>query len=98
MFAGLTLPGAAPGASALSLQGVIKLSTGALTLQHAKNSFTLRIENIGISILGVAKLPPNATINFFLFGDPKGDGSLGWYAAYQTCGQKSQLAALEGRH
>jgi hypothetical protein len=95
VYAGLTLPGAAPGASALSLQGVIKLSTGSLTLQHAQDSFTLRIENIGISILGIAKLPSNATINFFLFGDPKGDGSLAWYAAYQASGQQSRLAVLE---
>ncbi len=29
-----------------------------------------------------AKLPPGASINFFLFGAPGGKGSLGWYAAY----------------
>ena len=35
-----------------------------------------------LKILGIAKLPPDATINFFLFGDPGSTGSLGWYAAY----------------
>ena len=45
--------------------------------------FCLRLDNIGLKILGIEKLPPGATINFFLFGDPGGTGSLGWYAGYK---------------
>ncbi len=90
LFVGLSLPGAAPGASAFSLQGVFKVSTGPIKLlyQDVPNDasgskfFNLQLTNIGIKILGIAKLPPGATIQFFLFGDPSNTGSLGWYAAY----------------
>ena len=88
-FCGLQLPGTAPGAKLLSLQGVLKVSIGSLALQREEvsgrpgvHAFVLRLGNVGLTFLGVAKLPPGATINFFLFGDPTGTGSLGWYAAY----------------
>lgn len=99
VFTGLQLPGAAPGAKLFSIQGVLKLSIDSLLLRRehvsaATPSFTLRLNNIGLSFLGIAKLPPGATINFFLFGDPSGDGSLGWYAAYVQ-DTKSTLTAIE---
>lgn len=87
-FAGLQLPGAAPGAKLLSLQGVLKVSVGSIQLTYdtvvgsTAKAFNLRLSNVGLKFLGIVKLPPSATINFFLFGDPGGTGSLGWYAAY----------------
>lgn len=88
-FAGLQLPGAAPGAKLLSLEGVLKLSIGRLELfrqpvadSTTKKTFVLKLANIGLSVLGLAKLPPGIAVNFFLFGDPAGKGALGWYAAY----------------
>ena len=91
VFLGLSLPGATPGAKLFSLQGVFKVAVGAITLIRQPvpgttgatiESFCLRLDDIGIKVLGIAKLPPDATIRFFLFGDPNGTGSLGWYAAY----------------
>ena len=90
LFIGLSLPGAAPGAKLISLQGVFKLSVDTLALSRqqvpdsdpASYYYCLKLGNIGLKILGIAKLPPDATINFFLFGDPGSTGSLGWYAAY----------------
>ncbi|MDR7377105.1 hypothetical protein J2X19_001763 [Rhodoferax ferrireducens] len=85
-FVGLRLPGTAPGASVFSLQGVFKISTGAISLQQpAPGQFTLKLANIGATFLGIKKIP-DATIQFFLFGDPDGSGSLGWYAAYTATG------------
>jgi len=87
-FVGLQLPGAAPGAKMLSLQGVLRVTVDSLRLQYepvagsGERGFTLRLNDVGLTFLGVAKLPPGATIDFFLFGPPGGTGSVGWYAAY----------------
>lgn len=104
IFPGLSLPGAAPAASAFSLQGVIKLSTGPIKLVYApgvddpgKNFYALRLENIGIKILGFVKLPPSATIQFFLFGDPEGSGSLGWWASYIQDDAGKSLQRIDGK-
>jgi hypothetical protein len=88
VFLGLQLPGAAPGAKLISLQGVLKITVGGIDLLYDTSvgsttmGYNLRLNNIGLTFLGLLKLPPSATINFFLFGDPTGGGSLGWYAAY----------------
>ena len=98
LFIGMSLPGAAPGASMFSLQGVLKVAVGSISiLRQAVPTaqgrppvaageqdffYCLRIDDIGIKIFGIVKLPPSANIQFFLFGDPKNTGSLGWYAAY----------------
>ncbi|HEV3158268.1 MAG TPA: hypothetical protein VGZ00_13065 [Candidatus Baltobacteraceae bacterium] len=102
-FIGLQLPGAAPGAKLLSLQGVLKVTVGSIDLLHvpikghAEKAYNLRLNNIGLTFLGIAKLPPGATINFFLFGDPEGIGSLGWYAAYiQDQSAKTTLVRIDG--
>ncbi len=99
-LAGLQLPGAAPGAKLMSIQGVLRVTVGALALrrdpvegQPGVAAFVLRLNDVGLTFLGVAKLPPGAVINFFLFGDPAGSGSLGWYAAY-TKQQGSGLLEL----
>ena len=100
VFTGLQLPAAAPGTKLLSIQGVLKLSIDSILLRREQVSgpvlsFTLRLNNVGLTFLGIAKLPPGATINFFLFGDPSGSGSLGWYAAYIE-DNKTALAKLDG--
>lgn len=93
-FAGLQLPGAAPGAKLLSIQGMLKLSIDSLILRREEvvkgrdAAFVLRLSNIALAFLGIVKLPSDP-INFFLFGDPSGSGSLGWYAAYIEDKQKA---------
>lgn len=88
VFTGIKLPGAAPGAKMLSLQGILKVTVGNIELLYASvgdstdKAFNLKLNDIGLKFMGIAKLPPGATINFFLFGAPSGEGSLGWYAAY----------------
>jgi len=89
VLTGIQLPGAAPGAKLLSLQGILKVSIDSIMLTRDpvqgsidQKAFVLRLNNVGLKFLGIVKLPPGATINFFLFGAPKGKGSLGWYAAY----------------
>jgi hypothetical protein len=100
MFVGLSLPGTAPGASGFSLQGIFKISTGPILLQRAAPSgtetlpnFSIKLSNIGATFLGIKKIP-DATIQFFLFGDPQGTGSLGWYASWNEATKKqAQLPA-----
>lgn len=97
LFLGMSLPGAAPGASLFSIQGVIKVATGSISIlrqpvptaqgrtlaaDEPDFFYCLRINDIAVKIFGIVKLPPSATIQFFLFGDPNNSGSLGWYAAY----------------
>jgi hypothetical protein len=97
VFTGLSLPGAAPGAKLLSLQGVFKVSVDSITLSlqsvpdEAATYYCLRLANIGLKILGIKKLPSDSSINFFLFGDPGGTGSLGWYAAYNATAPQAAL-------
>lgn len=100
VFIGLQLPGAKPGAKLLSIQGVLKLSIASLTLTReavgdSDRAFVLRLNNLGLSFLGLLKLPPGANINFFLFGDPSGAGSLGWYAAYQATDKEKATLSSE---
>ncbi|PXW50769.1 hypothetical protein [Methylobacterium sp. B4] len=119
LFIGMSLPGAAPGASLFSLQGVLKVAVGSvsilrqpvakapgrtLAVGERDDFYCLRIDDIGIKIFGIVKLPPSANIQFFLFGDPNSSGSLGWYAAYVAddnpgCGQSlafAEVAPTEG--
>jgi hypothetical protein len=104
VFIGLSLPGASPGAKLLSLQGVIKVAVGSIALLrqavqggNGDMFYCLRLDDIAIKIFGIAKLPPDATIQFFLFSDPKSTGSTGWYAAYvdQSSGQDSAAPTLQ---
>ncbi|SDG68504.1 hypothetical protein [Paraburkholderia phenazinium] len=107
VFVGLSLPGASPGAKLFSLQGVFKVAVGSISLirQQIAGSerygYCLRLDDIAVKILGIAKLPPDATIQFFLFGDPDNTGSLGWYAAWVANDSATQftakLAAPESR-
>ena len=88
-FVGLSLPGSAPGAKLFSLQGILKVSIDAIALQlqdvpggGGAQFYCLRLDNIGLKVFGIMKLPSDANIQFFLFGDPANTGSLGWYAAW----------------
>lgn len=97
VYTGIQLPGAAPGAKLLSIQGVLKLSIDSILLRRetvsaGEYAFVLRLNNIGLSFLGLLKLPSDP-INFFLFGDPSGTGSLGWYAAYIAQKKKELIEA-----
>lgn len=102
VFLGLSLPGAAPGAKLFSLQGVLKVSVDSIWLQlqdvpdqTGKQFYCLRLDNIGLKVFGIVKLPPDANIQFFLFGDPSNTGSLGWYAAWVASDDKTRLARLD---
>jgi len=105
LFIGLSLPGAAPGARLFSVQGVFKIAVGAIALSRQlvpdtgqkpppppRHYYCLSLNDIALKIFGIAKLPPSATIRFFLFGDPGRVGSLGWYAAYVADDTKSLSA------
>ena len=41
----------------------------------------LRLSDIALSFLGIAKLPSSSSIDLFVFGSPDGKGALGWYGA-----------------
>jgi hypothetical protein len=100
VFIGLSLPGANPGAKLFSLQGIFKVAIGAITLLRQPVAggdgsdffYCLRLDDIGIKIFGIVKLPPDANIQFFLFGDPNSTGSLGWYAAYVADADKTETS------
>ncbi|KQY26149.1 hypothetical protein ASD38_20615 [Caulobacter sp. Root487D2Y] len=99
-FAGLQLPGASPGASAFSLQGVVNLKVDTISLSlgpvagGGPDAFTLRLSDISLSFLGIAKLPSGSSIDLFVFGSPDGKGALGWYGALVQ--DQGQSAALSG--
>jgi hypothetical protein len=95
MQIGLQLPGTSQGAPLISLQTVLSLSIGQVSLQYAltadgtSSAFLLMLNEIAISFLGLLKFPPNGATSFYLFGDPAGTGqqsSLGWYASYVNTG------------
>ncbi|HVI47852.1 MAG TPA: hypothetical protein VM802_23485 [Chitinophaga sp.] len=88
--AALKLPGVNPQAPFFSLQGVLKLDIGSVSMSLADGSTTgkmaylMKINNIAVKLLSLS-FPPGGNIGFFLFGNPDQDAppeSLGWYAAY----------------
>jgi len=86
VVAGLKLPGVNPQAPALSLQGVLKMDIGSVSIQIADDgvSYLMKINNIALKVLSLT-FPPGGQIGFFLFGNPATAAppeSLGWYAAY----------------
>jgi hypothetical protein len=79
------MPGSSGAANELSLMGVLKLTIYRLQLLHANNEFVLKLTGMTLKVMGKT-LPPGATFDFFLFGDPAAAGgvtSLGWYGAYK---------------
>ncbi len=98
-YVGIKLPGTSTDAKLLSLQGVLKVAVGDLFLQYYedKKYFSLRMSDISLKFLGIAKLPPDGYINFFIFGNPEANGkqeNLGWYAAYNKNKEKAEVATL----
>lgn len=88
---GLQLPGTAGGAELLSLENVLKLSIGQLSLtldpgeESRPGGFVLMLTEIALKFLGLLKIPPSGSMSFYLFGDPApgaGPSGLGWYAQY----------------
>jgi len=87
VWLGLKLPGSTGGQREISLQGIFAIKMqNILFLASTTNgttSYVLRLQTITFSFLSLS-LPPNARIDFLLFGDPAGtdNKNLGWYAVY----------------
>lgn len=88
---GISLPGMGPGGTVFSVQSVLKIGIGRVVLDRgpvsdpAKARFLLTLNDIGLKVLGILKLPPSGVTNFLLFGAPNAatnPGSLGWLAMY----------------
>jgi len=88
---GLQLPGTGGGASLISLQTVLSLSIGKITLmsyqQDGDTYYLMNLTEIAIKFLGLLKIPPSGSTMFYLFGNPEAGGDpsgLGWYAMYRN--------------
>lgn len=86
---GIELPGSG-GANLFDLQNVLKLSIGQVRLLYAdegdRKGFLLMLTEIALKFLGLLKIPPSGSTNFYLFGNPNAGGEasgLGWYAVYR---------------
>ncbi len=86
---GIELPGGG-GTSLFDLQNVLKLSIGQVRLLYAdqgdRKGFLLMLTEIALKFLGLLKIPPSGSTNFYLFGNPEAAGEpsgLGWYAIYR---------------
>lgn len=86
---GIELPGGG-GANLFDLQNVLKLSIGQVRLLYAdqgdRKGFLLMLTEIALKFLGLLKIPPSGSTNFYLFGNPNAGGEasgLGWYAVYR---------------
>jgi hypothetical protein len=95
---GLALPGVNPTAKLLSLEGVLRLTIGELSLANTppqagdEDAWVLSMLDIAIKFLAFLKIPPNGAINFTCFGNPEANASptsLGWYAVYNQDVPKS---------
>jgi hypothetical protein len=95
---GLALPGVNPTAKLLSLEGVLRLTIGELSLANTppqpgdEDAWVLSMLDIAIKFLAFLKIPPNGAINFTCFGNPDAKASptsLGWYAVYNQDPPKS---------
>lgn len=102
VFVGLKMPGSSGAANELSLMGVLKLTIYQLQLLRADREFILKLTGMTLKVMGKT-LPPGATFDFFLFGDPGAAGgvtSLGWYGAYRhpadTAGDEDEALQRSG--
>jgi len=85
VFVGLKLPGATGATNQLTVEGVLKITMFAVTLTYDGAAFLLTLTGIALSLFGKS-LPPGASFDIFVFGDPDpaaGANSLGWYGAYK---------------
>lgn len=86
------LPGVNPQSKFLNIQGVLKIDIEEIKLMvgetqggDGRKAYLMTINDIALHFFGI-KIPPDAEIDFYLFGDPDAGASpssLGWYAAYQ---------------
>lgn len=87
--AGLALPGVNGKGQLFNLEGILKLCMDGIKLIGATNTegdmgYLIQISDIALKFLGI-KLPPGATTEFFIFGDPAGisaSDKIGWYGAF----------------
>lgn len=103
----LQLPGSGGDSKLLSLQTVLKLSIGQLTLinviqtgESGSSSFLLSMTDIALKFLGLLQIPPNGASSFYLFGNPSkqtGPSGLGWYAVYIKDQPQQQTAPRAAR-
>ena len=85
VMVGLKLPGASGAKNELTVEGVLKITMFAVTLTYDGAAFLLKFNGIALSLFGKS-LPPGASFDIFVFGDPNpaaGANSLGWYGAYK---------------
>jgi hypothetical protein len=84
---GLKLPGTGSGGKLLSLQGVLKLKIGQLSLSQNDGTYLLELDRIALSVL-MLTIPPAGQFDALLFADPTGKDhtTLGWYAGYAKTG------------
>jgi hypothetical protein len=87
---GLKLPGTGSGGKLLSLESVLKLKVGDVSLVRDDNAYVLGLEQISLSLLTLS-FPPGGQVDALLFADPTGQDrtALGWYAGYAKTGGKS---------
>jgi hypothetical protein len=82
---GLKLPGSTGARNALTVEGVLKITMFAVQLLFDGRAYLLKLTGIALSVFGKT-LPPGATFDVFVFGDPDptaGANSLGWYGAFK---------------
>ena len=82
---GLKLPGSTGARNAITVEGVLKITMFAVQLIFDGRAYLLRLTGIALSVFG-KKLPPGASFDLIVFGDPDpaaGANSLGWYGAYK---------------
>jgi hypothetical protein len=82
---GLKLPGSSGARNALTVEGVLKITMFAVQLRSDGRSYLLALTGIALSVFGKT-LPPGASFDLFVFGDPDpaaGADSLGWYGAFK---------------
>lgn len=84
---GLKLPGTGPGGKLLSLQGVLKLKIGELSLSNNDGTYLLQLDRITLNAL-MLTFPSAGQLDALLFADPAGKDrtTLGWYAGYAQTG------------
>lgn len=85
--AAIHLPGITAGG--LPIQGLLNLTAAHAALEYDQTArrFFLRLSDLAVRVLGVAKLPPEGKTDLLLFGAPdQAHGGLCWYCAYRKKG------------
>ena len=71
--------------AAITVEGVLKITMFAVQLLVDGRAYLLKLTGIALSVFGKT-LPPGATFDLVVFGDPDpaaGANSLGWYGAFK---------------